>query len=144
MLRNLLFTIGFVLATSMLVFSQTGSGTLKGKIIDKATKEPISFANVVIEVGGVQVGGSTSDFDGNFTIKPIPPGKVDLKASFVGYKPFMYRGIYVSPDKITFQNLELEASTTTLNEIEVVDYKVPLISKDQTTSGGTVTSEEIS
>ena len=144
MLRNLLFTIGFVLATSVLVFSQTGSGTLKGKIIDKATKEPISFANVVVEVGGVQVGGSTSDFDGNFTIKPIPPGKVDLKASFVGYKPFMYRGIYVSPDKITFQNLELEASTTTLNEIEVVDYKVPLISKDQTTSGGTVTSEEIS
>ena len=144
MLRNLLFTIGFVLATSVLVFSQTGSGTLKGKIIDKATKEPISFANVVVEVGGVQVGGSTSDFDGNFTIKPIPPGKVDLKASFVGYKPFMYRGIYISPDKITFQNLELEASTTTLNEIEVVDYKVPLISKDQTTSGGTVTSEEIS
>jgi outer membrane receptor protein involved in Fe transport len=144
MLRNLLFTIGFVLATSVLVFSQTGSGTLKGKIIDKATKEPISFANVVVEVGGVQVGGSTSDFDGNFTIKPIPPGKVDLKASFVGYNPFMYRGIYISPDKITFQNLELEASTTTLKEIEVVDYKVPLISKDQTTSGGTVTSEEIS
>ena len=50
MLRNLLFTIGFVLATSLLVFSQTGSGTLKGKIIDKQTKEPISFANVVVEV----------------------------------------------------------------------------------------------
>ncbi len=144
MLRNLLFTIGFVLATSLLVFSQTGSGTLKGKIIDKQTKEPIPFANVIVEVGGVQVGGTTSDFDGNFTIKPIPPGKVDLKASFVGYNPFMYRGIYVSPDKITFQNLELEASTTTLKELEVVDYKVPLISKDQTSSGGTVTSEEIS
>ncbi|MDP1622901.1 MAG: TonB-dependent receptor [Bacteroidales bacterium] len=144
MLRNLLFTIGFVLTTSVLVFSQTGSGTLKGKIIDKETKEPISFANVVIESGGVQIGGSTSDFDGNFTIKPIPPGKVDLKASFVGYKPFMYRGIYISPDKITFQNFELEASTTTLDVIEVVDYKVPLISKDQTTSGGTVTAEEIS
>ena len=144
MLRNLLLTIGFVLATSLLVFSQTGSGTLKGKIIDKLTKEPISFANVVVEIGGVQVGGTTSDFDGNFTIKPIPPGKIDLKASFVGYRPFMTRGIYVSPDKITFQNLELEASTTTLNEIEVVDYKVPLISKDQTSSGATVTSEEIS
>ena len=143
MLRNLLLTIGFVLATSLLVFSQTGSGTIKGKIVDKKTKEPISFANIIVEVGGVQVGGSTSDFDGDFTIKPIPPGKVDLKASFVGYKPFMYRGIIISPDKITFQNLELEASTTTLNEIEVVDYKVPLISKDQTTSGGTVTSEEI-
>jgi hypothetical protein len=144
MLRNLLFTIGFVLATSLLVFSQTGSGTLKGKIVDKATKEPISFANIVVEVGGVQVGGSTSDFDGNFQIKPIPPGRVDLKASFVGYKPFMYKGVIIMPDKITFQDLQLETSTTTLQEIEVVEYKVPLISKDQTTSGGTVTSEEIS
>ena len=144
MLRNLLLTIGFVLAASLFVFSQTGSGTIKGKIVDKKTQEPISFANIIVEVGGVQVGGSTTDFDGNFTIKPVPPGKVDLKASFVGYKPFMYRGIIISPDKITFQNVELEASTTTLNEIEVVDYKVPLISKDQTTSGGTVTSEEIS
>jgi hypothetical protein len=144
MLRNLLLTIGFVLAGGLLVFSQTGAGTIKGKLIDKKTKEPISFANIIVEVGGVQVGGSTSDFDGDFTIKPVPPGKVDLKASFVGYKPFMYKGIIISPDKITFQNLELEASTTTLNEIEVVDYKVPLISKDQTTSGGTVTSEEIS
>jgi len=144
MLRNLLLSIGFVLATSLLVFSQTGSGTIKGKIVDKQTKEPISFANVVVEVGGVQMGGSTSDFDGNFQIKPVPPGKVDLKASFVGYKPFMIKGIIISPDKITFQNLELEVATTTLNEIEIVQYKVPLISKDQTTSGGTVTSEEIS
>jgi len=144
MLRNLLLSIGFVLATSLLVFSQTGSGTIKGKIVDKQTKEPISFANVVVEVGGVQMGGSTSDFDGNFQIKPVPPGKVDLKASFVGYKPYMIKGIIIMPDKITFQNLELEVATTTLNEIEIVQYKVPLISKDQTTSGGTVTSEEIS
>jgi len=144
MLRNLLLSIGIVLATSLLVFSQTGSGTLKGKITDKATKEPIAFANIVVEVGGVQVGGSTSDFDGNFQIKPIPPGKVDLKASYVGYRPFMFKGIVIIPDKITFQDVQLEAATTTLKEIEIVDYKVPLISKDQTTSGGTVTSEEIS
>ena len=144
MLRNLLLTVGFVLATSLLVFSQTGSGTLKGKIVDKATKEPISFANIVVEVGGVQVGGSTSDFDGNFQIKPVPPGRVDLKASFVGYKPYMVKGVVIYGDKITFQDLQLETATTTLQEIEVVEYKVPLISKDQTTTGGTVTSEEIS
>jgi hypothetical protein len=108
------------------------------------TKEPVAFANIVVEVGGVQVGGSTSDFDGNFQIKPIPPGKVDLKATYVGYRTFMYKGIVIVPDKITFQDVQLEAATTTLKEIEVVDYKVPLISKDQTTSGGTVTSEEIS
>ncbi|HTX88860.1 MAG TPA: TonB-dependent receptor [Bacteroidales bacterium] len=127
----------------MLVFSQSGSGTLKGKITDKATKDPIPFANIIVEVGGVQVGGSTSDFDGNFTIKPVPPGKVDLKASYVGYTPYSVKGIVIFVDKITFQNIELQAQTTNLQEVEVVEYKVPLISKDQTVSGGTVTSEEI-
>ena len=77
MLRNLLLAIGFVLTANVLVFSQVGSGSLKGKIVDKQTKEPISFANVVVEVGGVQVGGATSDFDGNYLIKPVPAGKLD-------------------------------------------------------------------
>jgi hypothetical protein len=132
-----------VLTGHLLVFSQTGQGTLKGKITDKATKDPVPFANIVVEVGGVQVGGSTSDFDGNFMIKPLPPGKVDLKATYVGYTPFTMKGIVIFVDKITFQNIELQAQTTNLQEVEVVEYKVPLISKDQTVSGGTVTSEEI-
>jgi hypothetical protein len=144
MLRNLLLAIGFVLTTSLLVLGQTGSGTVKGKIIDKKTKEPIPFANVVVEVGGVQVGGSTSDFDGNFQIKPVPAGKVDLKATYVGYVPYIVKGIVIIVDKITFQNVELDVQSTNLQEIEVIDYKVPLISADQTTSGGTVTSDEIS
>ncbi|MEI6883620.1 MAG: TonB-dependent receptor [Bacteroidota bacterium] len=143
MLRNLLLTLAFVLTTSLLVFSQTGSGTLKGKIVDKATKEPIPFANIVIELGGVQVGGATTDFDGNYLIKPIPGGKIDLKASYVGYRPMQMKGIQIIVDKITFQDLELEQTATNLQEVQVVDYKVPLISKDQTTSGGTVTSDEI-
>jgi len=144
MLRHLLLSIGFVLTTSLLVLAQTGSGTLKGKIIDKQTKEPLPFVNVVVEVGGVQVGGSTSDFDGNYQIKPIPAGKVDLRATSVGYREYLVKGIVIIVDKITFQNIELDVQSTNLQEIEVVDYKVPLISKDQTTSGGTVTSEEIS
>jgi len=144
MLRNLLLAIGIVLTSSVLVFSQSGSGSLKGKIIDRQTKEPIPFANIVIETGGVQVGGTTSDFDGNYQIKPVPAGKVDLKATYVGYRDFTMKGIIIFVDKITFQDVDLETSTTTLSEVEVVDYKVPLISKDQTVSGGTVTQEEIS
>jgi len=144
MLRNLLLAIGIVLTSSVLVFSQSGSGSLKGKIIDRQTREPIPFANIVVESGGVQIGGSTSDFDGNYQIKPVPAGRVDLKATYVGYRDYTMKGIIIFVDKITFQDIDLETSTTTLSEVEVVDYKVPLISKDQTVSGGTVTQEEIS
>jgi len=143
MLRNLLFAIGIILTSSVLVFSQSGSGSLKGRIIDKTTQEPIPFANIVVKVGGVQMGGSTSDFDGNYQIKPVPAGKVDLEATYVGYRNFVMRGIIILVDKITFQDIELDQATATLNEVEVVDYKVPLISKDQTVSGGTVTQDEI-
>ncbi len=63
MLRNLLFTLGIILTSSLLVFPQV-SGTLKGKVIDKETNEPLPFVNVVVELGGTQVGGGSSGFDG--------------------------------------------------------------------------------
>jgi outer membrane receptor protein involved in Fe transport len=141
MLRKLLFTLGIVLSANLLVFSQ--SGALKGKVLDKDTREPLPFVNIVVEVGGTNVGGSASDFDGNFMIKPIPPGRYDVKATYVGYKPTMYRGVAIAGDQIQFLDIEMESTAQLLETFEVIDYKVPLISKDQTTSGASVTSEEI-
>ncbi|OFY04287.1 MAG: hypothetical protein A2W93_08045 [Bacteroidetes bacterium GWF2_43_63] len=119
------------------------SGTLKGKLVDKETKEPIPFANIVAESGGKQMGGSTTDFDGNYTIKPINPGTYDVKATYVGYKPLMVQGVVVKDGTITFLDIDMESTAVTLTTFEVVDYKVPLIEKDGGSSGGTVTSEEI-
>ena len=48
-------------------------------MFDQDTKEPIAFANVVLEVGGTMSGGATSDFDGNYVIKPVQPGTYDLR-----------------------------------------------------------------
>lgn len=142
MLRKLFFFLGIILSVNLIAYSQ--SGELKGKITDKETKEPIPFANIIVEQGGKQYGGGTSDFDGNYTIKPIPPGRYDVKATYVGYKPLMIKGVVINSNTITFNNIVMEPTATTLETFEVVDYKVPLISKDQTQSGETVTSEEIS
>jgi outer membrane receptor protein involved in Fe transport len=142
MFRKLLLTTAMVLTVSLLAFSQ--SGTLKGKIIDKGTNEPVPFANIVIEQGGKQAGGTTTDFDGNYTIKPIQPGKYDLKATYVGYKPLMVKDVVIVSNQISFQDLSMESTTINIETFEVVDYKVPLIDKDQTSTGGTMTSEEIS
>ncbi len=142
MIRNILLTLGVILAAHVLVFSQA-TGTLKGKIVDKSTKEPIPFANVVIEMNGVQAGGATSDFDGNYIIKPINPGRYDVRCSYVGYKTLLTKGLVIGAGKIEFFNIELEPTALALTEVEVTSYKVPLIEKDQTTVGATVTSEQI-
>jgi len=142
MLKNLLLTFGLIFATSVVMLAQDGA--LKGKVLDKDTKEPIPFANIILENKGSQVGGATSDFDGNYMIKPISPGKYDLKATFVGYKTVLIQGIIIGGDQIRFYNVELSSTAETLDVVEIIDYKVPLIDKDATASGATITAEEIS
>ncbi len=142
MLRNLLLTIGIVLASSLVVFPQT-SGTLQGTVIDKVTKEELPFVNIVLEVGGSQVGGASSNINGKYVIKPIPPGKYDIKASSIGYQPMLVRGVQINANQTRFFDIEMISSAEQLEEVVIIDYVVPLIDKDKTVSGGTVTQEEI-
>ncbi|MEI7594671.1 MAG: TonB-dependent receptor [Bacteroidota bacterium] len=128
MLRKLLFTLAVIVSANALVLAQ--SGTLKGKIKDKTTGEGIPFANIVIESGGRQTGGTTTDFDGNYTIKPINPGKYDVKATFVGYKPLQISGVVIKSENITFLDVDMESTSITMDEFTVVDYAIPLIDKD--------------
>ena len=140
MFRNLLMTLAIVLASFTLAFAQTGR--LKGKVTDE-TGEPVSFANIVLEKGGTMIGGATSDFDGNYDINPIPPGTYDLKATFVGYNNYVLNGIIIPANKITDWNIKMTSGAISLTEVTVIDYEVPLISKDNTTSGASITAEEI-
>ena len=140
MFRNLLMTLAILLATCSMAFAQTGR--LKGKVTDE-TGEPVSFANIVLEKGGTMIGGATSDFDGNYDINPIPPGTYDLKATFVGYNNYVLNGIIIPANKITDWNIKMTSGAISLSEVTVIDYEVPLISKDNTTSGASITAEEI-
>lgn len=140
MLRKLLFIIMALTAVSASVYAQ---GTLNGTITDASTGEPIPFANVTIEENGNVVTGGMTDFDGNYSIKPIPAGKYSVSASYVGYATLQYTNVQIPAGSITFQNFKLNPSAEILAEVEIREYKVPLIAKDQTASGGTVTSEDI-
>jgi outer membrane receptor protein involved in Fe transport len=142
MVRKLLFLLVLLLAANAAVFAQSGS--LQGKVIDKATKEPIPFTNIIIENKGTQAGGTASDFDGKYTIKPITPGTYDVKASFLGYKPVQITGVPVRSGTIEYLNIELESTAVQVEGVTITKYRIPLIDKDKTVSGATVTSEEIS
>ena len=138
MLRKLYLLFATVLITAV-AFAQTG--TLKGTVLDGLSGEVIPFANVIIERNGTQTAGTTTDFDGKFTIKPIEPGTYTVKATFVGYQTFVMTGIIISANKITFQDLKL-SSGIQKGEVVIVEYKKPLIDQDNIT-GETKTAEEI-
>lgn len=65
--------------------AQTENKSIRGKIIDASTKEPLPFVNVFLANTAT---GTSSLADGTFLIEGIVIGKYDLIASYVGYKPF--------------------------------------------------------
>ncbi len=141
MFKNLLMTLAVVLATCTMTMAQA-QGRLKGKITDESG-EAVPFANVIVEKGGSQVGGASSDFDGNYDINPIPPGTYTLKASCIGYNPFQVNNIVIPANKITYYDIKMPSGAINLGEVTIIDYEIPLISKDNTTSGASITADEI-
>ena len=59
-----------------------GSGTIKGKILDSLTGDPLIGANVVVV--GTNLGAS-SNLDGKVIIHDVPVGEKTLKISYIGY-----------------------------------------------------------
>ena len=138
MSRKIYLIVAFALTTTF-AFAQTGS--LKGVITDAMTGEPVPFANIVAEKGGNQIGGTTTDFDGNYTIKPLVPGNYTVKATFVGYGAVEITGVIVSSNKITKQDVQLQEGIA-IGEVKIIAYKKPLLDQDNL-SGETKTAEEI-
>ncbi|HRH39208.1 MAG TPA: carboxypeptidase-like regulatory domain-containing protein, partial [Flavobacteriales bacterium] len=123
--------------------AQVGSGSLKGKVTDKKSGEALPFVSIVVENRGTQVSGGSTDFDGLYNIKPIPPGVYDVVVSYVGYQSTKRTGVVISGNIITFLNIEMNTAGVELKDVEVIAYKVPLIQKDGGPSGTTVTRDQI-
>jgi hypothetical protein len=98
------------------ISSLAQTGQIKGKITSAVNNEPIPFANVVIE-GTTQ--GTTTDFDGNYTIANVQPGIYNVVCSVVGYRPARFSEITVSSVRPAVVNFQLEPNTTNLSEVEV-------------------------
>ena len=122
---------------------QKGSGTLKGVIQDAESGEPLPFTKVLLKKNESILGGANTDFDGKFTIKPIPSGTYDVEFKSVGFQKKLIKGVRISNDKITFLDESLNSEVQMLEEVTVVTYAVPLIDKDGGASSSTITRNDI-
>ena len=122
---------------------QKGSGTLKGVIQDAESGEPLPFTKVLLKKNESILGGANTDFDGKFTIKPIPSGTYDVEFKSVGFQKKLIKGVRISNDKITFLDESLNSEVQMLEEVTLVQYARPLIDKDGGASSSTVTRNDI-
>ncbi len=138
-MKKIYLAVVLFVLTSLSALAQNDGGAIKVILQDKATKEPIPFANVVAYKDGVQVGVATTNMDGEAYIKPLAPGKYNVKGVFVGFQPTEIKDVVVGEGKTAYVTLPL--SNQMLEEVEVLTYQVPLIDPD-TKSGNTVTRED--
>jgi hypothetical protein len=118
----------FYLLLLLIPFSFSQTGSLKGKIIDSKTQEPLPFASIVIENNGKNYGGTTSDEVGQYTIKPIPIGKYTIKAAYMDYKLFVYEDIVIGEDQVKIFDIKMENKREKAFNVEPYQH-LPLIER---------------
>ena len=90
------------------------TGAVTGTLLDKESGEqPLPFANILIK-GTTK--GTTSDFDGLYTLEGIQPGTYTLEFSFVGYETVNKEVTVVAGQTATI-NATLGASAAALDEV---------------------------
>ncbi len=112
-LRSVLL-LCLLLPGTQLTFGQ-GTGTIKGTVYDKTTKDELPGANVVVK--GTSVGTSTN-LDGGFVIKNAPAGRQTITVTYVGYNTVSTE-VTITEGGTVEQNFNLTATTVEGEEVVV-------------------------
>ncbi|MBM3419852.1 MAG: TonB-dependent receptor, partial [Bacteroidetes bacterium] len=98
------------------LYSQESKGVVKGRVINSRNNEPVPFASVVI--WGTSTGAMT-DFDGNFLFTGIQPGFVEIRASSVGFKPYISEAVMVTNSRDVTLEIPLEETTVDIETVVI-------------------------
>jgi len=115
--------------------------SLSGKVTDEEGGTQ-AFCNVVLYKNGVLKTGVQTDFEGNYRFTDVDPGKYDVQVSLVGYKTLMQTGVVIGSGKSVKLDMKLEKGVA-LDAVTIKEYRVPIVDRDNTTQGQTLTSEQI-
>lgn len=96
------------------------TGTLKGKVVEQSTKQPISGAAVTTPDKQF---GATTDSTGIFVIRDMPVGTYPLNISMVGFQPKSISEIEITKGKTYYLEIELLDAVNQLDEFSVATYK---------------------
>lgn len=97
-----------------------GQGSLTGTIKDKATKEGLIGATVLL-IGTYK--GATGDINGKYTIPNIKAGDYSIRVSYIGYKEKIFNGIRIPKEGSVTLDVTLEEQTNELESVEIIGEK---------------------
>ncbi|GAB3193871.1 hypothetical protein ABID22_000417 [Pontibacter aydingkolensis] len=98
--------------------AQDLSQTIRGRIVDKESQEPLIGATVAIITTNPPIGAST-DVSGNFRLDKVPVGRHTLRVSYVGYEEQVMPELLLGSGKELVLTIGLSESFKTLKEVVI-------------------------
>ncbi|WP_046246357.1 TonB-dependent receptor [Hymenobacter terrenus] len=123
--------------------AQNLSQTIRGRIVDRESQQPLVGATVVVVDTDPLLVGS-ADVNGDFRIGQIPVGRHTLKISFVGFEEQTIPELLLGSGKELVLNIGLAESMTSLNEVTVTGEREKGTSRNEmaTVSARSISVEE--
>lgn len=91
---------------------------VRGFVTDASNGEPLQGASVVLRGGDDLLLGAATDGDGLYAIAQVPPGRYELRASFVGYRAYVDT-LQLGPDDVQLVSIALQPTEEALDEVVV-------------------------
>ncbi len=106
----------FVLFAELSHAQQQAVGSLQGKITDKETEEPISFADIILVGTGT---GAISKSDGTFIFVQIPEGYYQVRVNRMGYKSQVIEQVHIEAGYSKRRHIKMEPIA--VREVETIE-----------------------
>lgn len=114
----------------LLVFIGLSGSAIAQEILGTVTDskgEPLVNASVQFTSGGISKGGTITDFDGKYSMKPLDPGYYDVTVTYIGFQTKTIKQVIVSPGDKTGLKFVMQATGgKELKTVEIV-YERPLV-----------------
>ncbi len=103
------------LAPRPIAAQATSAASVRGRVIEAGSEQPISGAQIVITIGASRY-GAVADNSGNFAITGVPAGSVTVRALRIGYSPSAQTVVVPASGEVTV-NFVLARAATTLEAV---------------------------
>ena len=139
MYKKIFFALGLMLLVTGYTFAQ--NATLKGKVTNQDGK-PVEFANVRLMQEDAMILGTSTDEQGNYTLKPVPSGKLTLVVTFAGCGRTEIENLEFRGSLVKFQDVQINCGGKTMKTFKMTAEK-PIFEKDQSASQQSMTAQDM-
>jgi hypothetical protein len=96
--------------------AQNSTGTIRGRVVERSTEEPVVGANVSLPNTNL---GASADLEGRFRISGIPVGTYQVRVSAVGKEPVLVADVVVAAGRDVDLVIRVDESLVELEGVEV-------------------------